>query len=180
MIVLLLLDDLHLHVSLNGLNQRYVNCNSCVSPCMLAHITHIYLYFAFISSYAPFLTDVNECDQPGVCDVNAQCVNVLGSYECRCGAGYMSLGDVCIGWFLRVVGILQYLYVDMLTDIDECESSYDCALHARCTNTEGSYTCSCTSGYEGDGFVCGGMYDAIGHYSGSRLHSHGYCCLSQM
>ena len=50
-------------------------------------------------------------------------------------------------------------------DVDECEDesvyslfgyyrySYDrgCMIGATCTNTEGSYTCTCPDGYTGDG-----------------------------
>ena len=40
-------------------------------------------------------------------------------------------------------------------DIDECESEEDnCHVNAQCTNTEGSFTCSCKPGYTGDGINC--------------------------
>ena len=40
-------------------------------------------------------------------------------------------------------------------DIDECESEEDnCHENANCANTEGSFTCSCNSGYTGDGVNC--------------------------
>ena len=42
-------------------------------------------------------------------------------------------------------------------DLNECEDGADsCDVNAECTNTDGSYTCSCTSGYSGDGFMCNG------------------------
>ena len=41
------------------------------------------------------------------------------------------------------------------TDINECEESTDiCAMNATCTNTEGSYQCSCNTGFTGDGTSC--------------------------
>ncbi|XP_078679919.1 uncharacterized protein LOC144915421 isoform X2 [Branchiostoma floridae x Branchiostoma belcheri] len=42
------------------------------------------------------------------------------------------------------------------TDIDECrDGSHTCnSEHGVCTNTEGSYTCSCDTGYAGDGRTC--------------------------
>ena len=44
-------------------------------------------------------------------------------------------------------------------DIDECEIEADiCHVNAECTNTDGSYTCSCYGGYTGDGFLaCDGI-----------------------
>jgi hypothetical protein len=43
-------------------------------------------------------------------------------------------------------------------DIDECSSSgmNDCHVEANCTNTQGSYICTCKEGYTGDGKDCQG------------------------
>ncbi|WAR25022.1 LOW QUALITY PROTEIN: FBN1-like protein, partial [Mya arenaria] len=45
----------------------------------------------------------------------------------------------------------------LIVDNDECAtvSTNDCdSSHGTCTNTAGSYSCSCTSGYTGDGYTC--------------------------
>lgn len=43
------------------------------------------------------------------------------------------------------------------SDVDECSlGSVDCDEHARCQNTEGSYTCTCVHPYSGDGKNCTG------------------------
>lgn len=43
----------------------------------------------------------------------------------------------------------------MFTDIDECTTNtHDCHSSATCTNTEGSFTCACNEGYDGDGKLC--------------------------
>ena len=43
------------------------------------------------------------------------------------------------------------------TDIDECEAGIvSCDTNAECNNTDGSYTCSCSSGFSGDGMRCVG------------------------
>ena len=45
-----------------------------------------------------------------------------------------------------------------IIDIDDCENDElnNCDLNALCTNTEGSYVCSCRGGYTGDGKICTG------------------------
>ena len=47
---------------------------------------------------------------------------------------------------------------NLFTDINECVSpeTNDCDLNAECSNTEGSYSCSCNEGYTGDGRNCTG------------------------
>ena len=49
-----------------------------------------------------------------------------------------------------------YIAYNLLcTDINECVSgSAECHNNATCTNTEGSYECSCDTGFTGDGFNC--------------------------
>ena len=39
-------------------------------------------------------------------------------------------------------------------DVDECAGDNDCDDNASCTNTEGSYTCRCNTGFSGDGETC--------------------------
>src|SRR5262249_52267536 len=41
------------------------------------------------------------------------------------------------------------------TDIDECAANMDnCSANAQCTNTPGSFTCACNTGYSGNGVTC--------------------------
>jgi len=43
-------------------------------------------------------------------------------------------------------------------DIDECATNNGgCSADADCSNTPGSYTCTCKPGYTGDGVSCRGM-----------------------
>ena len=53
----------------------------------------------------------------------------------------------------------------LITDIDECASDTlnDCSPNATCTNTNGSYTCTCDTGYTGDGFNCTGICAIVIH-----------------
>ena len=39
-------------------------------------------------------------------------------------------------------------------DLDECQGSNDCDENAQCHNIEGSYNCTCLTGYSGSGFLC--------------------------
>ena len=41
-----------------------------------------------------------------------------------------------------------------LLDINECLGDNLCDNFADCTNTEGSYTCKCKDGYQGNGQEC--------------------------
>ena len=50
-----------------------------------------------------------------------------------------------------------YVYV-IFSDIDECSNSSSCHSNATCKNSAGNYTCTCMSGYSGNGSVCTGMY----------------------
>ena len=44
------------------------------------------------------------------------------------------------------------------TDIDECTdpSRNNCSTNANCTDTIGSYDCTCHVGYSGNGYTCDG------------------------
>ena len=46
------------------------------------------------------------------------------------------------------------------SDVDECmEGTDDCHSDATCTDTEGSFNCTCNDGYSGDGTTCSGKSD---------------------
>ena len=56
--------------------------------------------------------------------------------------------------------LLKYLYLyhfSLYTDVNECKyGSHNCDVNANCTNTEGSFNCSCNPGYTGNGTYCNG------------------------
>ena len=44
-----------------------------------------------------------------------------------------------------------------IADVNECDTQEDnCDEHADCTNTDGSYSCTCRPGFSGDGLTCEG------------------------
>ena len=60
--------------------------------------------------------------------------------------------------------VLSESLLPLPLDINECEDPGDnptCHEHANCTDTEGSYECTCNSGFSGNGFNCSGL-DTIG------------------
>ena len=89
-------------------------------------------------------TDTNECYESNICDINAKCLNTIGSYTCTCNAPYWEGdGTSC-------------------TDIDEClDGTHDCAsVYAdigipNCSNHHDGFTCSCPNGFAlNDDNVC--------------------------
>ena len=45
-----------------------------------------------------FLPDIDKCSTNSLsCDVNAVCINTVGSYACACIAGYSGDGNTCTG-----------------------------------------------------------------------------------
>lgn len=63
----------------------------------------------------------------------------------------------------------------MVADKDECTYDLDnCHADAMCTNTKGSYNCTCHPGYYGDGVTCNGKsITSMAINSGFRVCSHG-------
>ena len=56
--------------------------------------------------------------------------------------------------------LLCYTFIH--SDIDECtEETDNCDDNAICTNTDGSFTCECESGFSGNGVQCDGKIIVI-------------------
>ena len=102
---------------------------------------------------------MNECEGDIFpCADNSECYDIDGSFECICRLGYSGDG------YLNCTGLMAYIclfkngYCNMSSfhiDIDECMISDNlCAMNATCSNTEGSYNCSCDTGFNGNGTTC--------------------------
>ena len=95
---------------------------------------------------------MDECSTD-VCDQN--CTNSVGSFMCSCNAGFEldSDGQTCNGqWPIYLVYIIMCI---VIIDIDECLMDNGGCNYV-CNNEMGTFSCSCTTGYElqPDGITC--------------------------
>ena len=104
--------------------------------------------------YCLFTSDINEClSSP----CNHTCTNTAGSFVCSCNDGYELGPDglSCHGMTVQSLIPLFILCCFSFLDIDECSTTFPCSQN--CTNTLGSFQCSCNSGYTLDGTRCNGQ-----------------------
>lgn len=128
----------------------------------------------------PFMCeDIDECEIGAHnCDMHAACVNLPGSFKCRCQAGWIGDGIKCVGeknlsyftcdficrliviWSKCKLNWTEFCWGFFFTppaDRDECTlEDNSCHHNADCANTPGSYRCMCKEGFNGDGFTCSG------------------------
>lgn len=108
--------------------------------------------------------DVNECNNPNVCYINATCNNTIGSFFCTCDDGNRGCTgpDPCLGvkcngtqvYCYRGVcycerGFVKNVTTGLCQDENEClTGNNNCtAMNALCLNTFGSYECQCLVGF---------------------------------
>ena len=67
------------------------------------------------------------------------------------------ISKLMLGNFFPVINYYYYYYYFYdFPDIDECKGNHSCHVNATCTNTNGSYVCTCNPGYVGNGSDCTG------------------------
>ena len=112
--------------------------------------------------------DIDECTASSDnCDDSlATCTNTVGSFMCTCTAGYTGDGVTCAGIAgSTVLTCYKFCHDNYYTDINECTMGTDnCAPEATCTNTEGSFSCTCNQVYTGSGTSCTGKVLIQNHY----------------
>ena len=73
--------------------------------------------------------------------------------------------NVAVSFHMIKKTLKSYYGINLINfiDINECEYYNDtCNVNASCTNSEGSFSCSCLPGYTGDGLeVCTGKYKTV-------------------
>ncbi|KAG2463812.1 FBN2 protein, partial [Polypterus senegalus] len=77
------------------------------------------------------ITDIDECNNGDIlCQRNANCINIPGSYRCECSPGFkLSPTGACI-------------------DRNECQEIPNVCSHGECIDTQGSYRCACHNGFK--------------------------------
>ena len=76
---------------------------------------------------------------------------------------FISIQNNIFGMIKTFRLIDSHMYTNLLAfiepaDINECELAiHSCSAYANCTDTDGSFNCTCREGFEGEGFNCTGM-----------------------
>ena len=106
----------------------------------------------------PVIEDNTINTSPLECHDDADCINTIGSYKCRCRVGFQDSADRILN---GVTGVSDEIREERIgetvtkfstgvdcVDIDECSTKqHRCHFYAACINTHGSYTCECINGY---------------------------------
>ncbi|XP_076817118.1 uncharacterized protein LOC143462746 isoform X1 [Clavelina lepadiformis] len=114
--------------------------NSTTNSYTISGRSEIYVFFysdrsntttGFVLEYVP---DTDDCSSRP-CRNGGMCTDGAFDFSCNCPANFTGK--------------------DCDTDIDECEQNTDdCHANAMCSNTRGSYNCTCNDSFSGNGTYC--------------------------
>lgn len=126
-------------------------------------------------------SDVNEClqsDSP--CGPHSICINIPGRARCSCLSGFSSptgnswiLGSssnfLCTGNIFQVLcgslvvstGLSSLTLFLCPADVDECLTARICPDYSNCSNSVGSYSCTCQLGFTWNGLACEGLWHLV-------------------
>ena len=132
----------------------------------------------------PDCQDIDECTEiQGICDVNAACYNVPGSFQCQCAPGFRGDGRTCersvrkCGEDICDANARCVFNSDLNRPMCECKSGFtgdgvSCSMQALTCNevdnchpdaeclyddVQQTYYCECGEGFSGDGYYCDGF-----------------------
>lgn len=97
--------------------------------------------------YLWYSIDIDECKYH-LAGCNQICINTIGNYTCDCFKGFQLKANnrTCIGeWMWFIMSQYESLHYTH-TDINECLFDNG-GCNQTCTNTTGSYKCSCDEGF---------------------------------
>ena len=128
--------------------------------------------------------DTDEC-LSDICHEKAVCRNFPGGYECNCQEGYFGNGENCspgnctdidcpLSNHKKCITLrrndcnciegFEMSNSSVCVDIDECQKGL-CDKNAMCANKSGNFSCTCNSGYEGDGLLCSDLKTVLVLYN---------------
>ena len=133
----------------------------------------------------PPLIDINEClVTPPPCDAQATCTDTFGSFDCTCLPGFTgnglatSGGTGCSSKSHTVPWSDSHQYsCCVIVDVNEC-ASRPCDSNAQCTDTIGSFQCTCNQGFVGNGEVCSQLPPQSGCDTSSPCATDAICSMA--
>lgn len=111
--------------------------------------------------YQNSIAEGNGC-QSALCDINAECINTLDSYRCKCKSGFVGSGrqggcyngKFCSGRYCRQNG--ECYFKDALNGY-KCKCALQCLNGGRCVMTKFKYECACPRNVTG--FLCNETFE---------------------